>query len=403
MPGRHEPTIVEFPVPGRPNFHLVDDLHDDALRIACLTNFEQPGLEVEWTALHKRLRAMPFFSPAWVVSWWQSLRRDTALTRDSLRLFVVRDARGALVGVAPMMLTERRIAGVAVARTLHFIGADPNITEVRGMLVAKEDEARMVAALYDEIDRRREHDRLIWSGLAEDGAASLASAAPEACGASTVSVLIVPLPASWDTFKSALPRNTREALRKCYNSLGREKLTPSLRVHDTLDTICPTLDRFFALHASRAAVEDGVVHRDCFDSAEARDFIRTLVCRLAPRGIVRMFELEVNGKVVAMRIGFLYGGGIYLYYAGYDPTWGKYSVMTTLVAEALKHAIELGLPFANLSTGLDRSKMRWRPDETRLESLIVISATPRARLAIRFESLTHRTRLLRDRLARGRR
>ena len=173
-------------------------------------------------------------------------------------------------------------------------------------------------------------------------------------------------------------------------------------VHDTLETIRPTLDRFFALHASRAAVEDGVVHRDCFDSAEARDFLCMFVDRIAPSGIVRMFELEVDGSVVAMRLAFLYGGGIYLYYAGYDPAWGKYSVMTTLVAEALKHAVSVGLPFANLSTGVDRSKMRWRPDETRLESLLVISSSPRARLAIRFEALTHRTRLLRERFARGR-
>ena len=377
-------------------------MHDDALRIACLTNFDQPGLEAAWLALHERVGAMPFFSPAWTVSWWYSLRRDTPLTRDSLRLFVIRDARGALVAVAPMMLTERRLVGVSIARTLHFIGADPNITEVRGMLVAHEDEARAVTALYGEIARRREHDRLIWSGLGPPGAAALATAAPGTCHEGTVSVLIVALPGSWDTFKSALPRNTREALRKCYNSLGRESLTYSLRVQDTLETIRPTLDRFFALHASRAAVEDGVVHRDCFDSAEARDFLRMLVDRLAPSGIMRMFELEVDGSVVAMRLAFLYGGGVYLYYAGYDPVWGKYSVMTTLVAEALKHTIGVGLTFANLSTGVDRSKMRWRPDETKLESILVFATTPRARLAIGLEALTQRTRLFRYRVARGR-
>jgi CelD/BcsL family acetyltransferase involved in cellulose biosynthesis len=381
---------------------MVDDATDGALHIACLTHFDHPGLEAEWAALHERLGAMPFSGPAWAVSWWHSLRRDAALTRDSLRLFVVRDERGALVAVAPMMLTERRLAGVSVARTLHFIGADPNITEVRGMLVAPEDEARTVAALYADIEKRREHDRLIWSGLSNAGGAPLASGAPGASHALTVSVLIVALPQSWDIFKSALPRNTREALRKCYNSLGRESLTPSLRVHDTLETISPTLDHFFALHASRAAVEDGVAHRDCFDTVEARDFLRALVTRLAPSGIVRMFALEVDGSVVAMRLAFLYGGGIYLYYAGYDPTWGKFSVMTTLVAEVLKHAIELGLPFANLSTGVDRSKMRWRPAETQFESILVISTTPRARMAIRFEALTQRTRFLRDRFARGR-
>ena len=50
-----------------------------------------------------------------------------------------------------------------------------------------------------------------------------------------------------------------------------------------------------------------------------------------------------------------------MYFSGYDLAWGRFSVMTTLVAEAIKWAIAERLRIFNLSTGNDVSKTRWRP------------------------------------------
>jgi CelD/BcsL family acetyltransferase involved in cellulose biosynthesis len=77
--------------------------------------------------------------------------------------------------------------------------------------------------------------------------------------------------------------------------------------------------------------------------------------------MVRVFQLEIAGQVVASRIGFIVSGSLYLYYSGFDPEWSKYSVMTTAVAEAIKYAIEQGLKTVNLSPGNDISKTRWGP------------------------------------------
>ena len=373
----------------------------EALSIACLTSFDAPGLERDWDALARRLAALPFMTYSWSHAWWQSLRRTSLLTRDSLRLFTIRNAQGALVAVAPMMLTERLVIGLPIARTLQFIGADPNITEVRGMLVAPVDEQRVVELLRQELALRAEYDRLIWSGLQADGAAVVALQAEQGSRLMPhVSMLVVELPDSWDAFKATLPRNTREALRKCYNSLARDGHSATLTVHTSHDAIRQALPRFFELHSSRAAVQDGVHHYDCFAGSDARAFVRGIVDDVAPTGTMRMFELEIGGVVVAARLAFMYGNGIYLYYAGYDPGWGRYSVMTTLVAEILKHSMEQGLRFANLSTGIDRSKMRWRPAETRFETLLVAANTSRASVALRVEALTTRGRMLRGRLAR---
>jgi CelD/BcsL family acetyltransferase involved in cellulose biosynthesis len=55
--------------------------------------------------------------------------------------------------------------------------------------------------------------------------------------------------------------------------------------------------------------------------------------------------------------------------------------MTTVVAEALRYAIEHRLRSANLSTGNDVSKTRWGPSETVYRDAVTVSPTMRAQLA----------------------
>jgi CelD/BcsL family acetyltransferase involved in cellulose biosynthesis len=341
-------------------------------------------------------------SRIWAESWWMTLRRQSPWVNDSLRLYSVRDESGALIAIAPMMLTARTAAGIAFARTLQFIGADPNITEVRGPLVAPDDEKRVTEALATHLAQTPGYDRLLWHGLRAGGAAAASMRAmPGAVEGYATPMFTVTLPDSWETFKRALPRNTREALRKCYNSLARDGHSYEFRSLETADAIGGSLDLFVRLHSQRAELTDTVRHRDCFATQQAQAFLRTLTERLAPTGVMRMFQLEVDEQVVAMRLAFLYDGGVYLYYSGYDPAWSRYSVMTTLVAEALKHGIASGFRFANLSTGVDRSKLRWRPEESQFASVVLTRATPRAKLAARVESLTVGARAMRDRLLRS--
>jgi len=88
----------------------------------------------------------------------------------------------------------------------------------------------------------------------------------------------------------------------------------------------------------------------------------------------------ISGNVVASRIGFQNGDQIYLYYSGYDPSWSKYSVMTTLVVETIKWSIEQRLAIVHLSTGSDVSKLRWGPVQTRYVALTEVRRSWRARL-----------------------
>ena len=111
---------------------------------------------------------------------------------------------------------------------------------------------------------------------------------------------------------------------------------------------------------------------------------------MAGRDQVRIFELEVDGNVVASRMAFLLGDELYLYYSGYDLAWRKHSIMTTLMCECFKWAIERGVKVVNLSKGKDPSKLRWRGREVMFHDALLMSPTRRGRLISRAYNLLSR-------------
>jgi CelD/BcsL family acetyltransferase involved in cellulose biosynthesis len=189
------------------------------------------------------------------------------------------------------------------------------------------------------------------------------------------------LPATWAEFRATRGRNIKESLRKCYNSLEREGRTFRLDVADKPHEVDAALANFFRFHAARATVANGVHHHDIFNTPEARRFLLDVCHRFAERGTLRVFQLRVDERIVAVRIGFVVAGTLYLYYSGFDPEYGKYSVMTTTVAEAIKYAIASGFARVHLSTGSDVSKTRWSPETVVVRHALLISPSKRAEVA----------------------
>ena len=140
--------------------------------------------------------------------------------------------------------------------------------------------------------------------------------------------------------------------------------------------------RFLALHAARADAKGMIDQLDKFAQVrDARPSCGDYLQGAADGGELRIFELEIGGAVVASRVAFLIASDLYLYFAGYDPAWKSYSVMTVLMTEVLKWALAHGVERVNLSTGRDQSKERWKPREVLFGSAVQISPTWRARTA----------------------
>jgi len=344
------------------------------------------ALAPEWRALFDATGCrLPFHAVEWAQAWWRHLHRNGRATRDTLQLRAVRDAGGQLVAVAPLMLTERPATGPLRARNLQFLGADGNLTEVRGLLCAPGAEKDAHAALRAELESGgTAWDWVQWSGMPPElfpADVGLDPAKVETLDPRDEHVL--EMPDSFETFKSNLKRNVRESLRKCYNSLKRDKHDFTFEVKKGQEDVPGALAKLFELHAARAGVTDTIRHRDVFDGEAERGFMHEVCGAFAAQGRFRAFSVVIGGAVVATRIGFQFGNAWYLYYSGYDPKWSDYSVMTTCLAEALKHAVEQGIKTVSLSTGTDQSKSRWGGKVIPRQEWIQLRGTRRAQVAYR--------------------
>jgi CelD/BcsL family acetyltransferase involved in cellulose biosynthesis len=337
-------------------------------------------LQIEWRAL-EAYAATPFGTWDWAVAWWAQLREEKLGVTDSLSIRTVRTQEGRLVAVAPMLISRRPSLGPIRVRQLQFFGADPNITEQRGLLALPGWQGQAYRALLDHaLEHAGDWDCMLLSGVPVDLDFGAPQRSPDFEWRGQTADYTLALPSSWEAFRAALPRNIKESLRKCYNSPKRDGLEFRLEVADKLDAVEPALEQFFQLHAARAQLKDTIAHNDAFATQEAREFLKDVCRRFAERDALRIFQLRHGKRVVAVRIGFIAGDTLYLYYSGYDPEFAHYSVMTTTVAEAIQYGIKHRFSKINLSTGKDVSKARWGPSEHVTRHALVMSSSRRAKI-----------------------
>lgn len=342
------------------------------------------GLAREWDELDARLiPRTPFTSALWNQLWWKHHGSSGLMVRDDLFVHTVRDDEGRLVAVAPMMLTRRPSVGPVQGRVLQCFGADPNITEIRGIVCRPQDGAAALGALGRHFAAGRVGwDWIDWGTVREDGTSREEVMRVGAIGwERRLPNYYLPLPGSWDELRSRLGRNVKESLRKCRNSLRRDGHTCELRVVERADQLDPALETLFRLHQARAESNAPCKHTNVFARPKDRAFLAEYCRELALRQQLCLFQLVIAGQVVATRLGFLLGDELYLYYSGYDMEWARYSVMTSLLAEAIRWAIARQLLTVGLSTGEDVSKTRWNPQAVTYRSAIQLGRHWRSRAA----------------------
>lgn len=323
------------------------------------------ALEREWNALATAHGdGLPFRTWEWSAAWWRCFAERGVAVKDSLYMAAFRGPGGELVAIAPLMLVRRPGMGPALLRSVEFLGADPYVTELPGVLADRACESGVYAALVAHLRLRQdEWDRVRWRGVPDGGPGHhVLAATGDAHLLDETPSYRLEVAGTWDAFRASRPRNLKESLRRCHNSLRRDGYTGELNVVRAPADVPAAVERFLRLHRSRSEAEDLPFHGNVFGDPAAQAFLREVCGRLAARDSVRVFELHVGGEVVAVRLGFVIGDTLYLYFSGFDPAWARYSVMTTTVAEAIRHAFEHGdLRFVNLSTGTDEAKLRWRP------------------------------------------
>ena len=323
----------------------------------------------------------PFALHEWHLAWCHHFLSCSPHIQDEPLFYVLRNSEDVCVAIVPFIVSRRRVGPLKVA-SVNLLGADPAITELRAPMVDPDYEYLTASAVQERLATAGDWDWVHWTGISNAFGEALAVRG-NLQWQPALSDYVLDMAPTWEEFRLRLKRNIRESLRHCYNSLKRDHHHFELQVIEDPAKIRPGLDRFLELHTMRANLKSTVIHPNRFANQVCRNFLYEVCERLAGRGVVRLFQLKVGSEVVAMRIGFVVGESLYLYYSGFDPAWSRYSVMTTTLAEAIKYAIAQGLKTVNLSPAKDISKIRWSPRRVDYQSAYEHSGRLRSRLARR--------------------
>jgi CelD/BcsL family acetyltransferase involved in cellulose biosynthesis len=323
----------------------------------------------------------PFALHEWHLAWCRHFLNCNPRIQDEPLFYVLRNSAGNCIAIVPFIISRRRVGPLKIA-SVNLLGADPAITELRAPMVDPDYEYLTAGAVQHHLATVGDWDWVHWTGISKAFGEALA-AGGDLHWQPALSDYLLDMAPTWEEFRRRLKRNIRESLRHCYNSLKRDNHRLELQVIEDSAEVSQGLDRFLELHIMRAKLKSTVMHPNRFESQVCRIFLYDVCARLATRGVIRLFQLKVGSQVVAMRVGFVVGGSLYLYYSGFDPAWARYGVMTTTVAEAIKYAIAHGIKTVNLSPAKDISKTRWSPRQVDYRSAYEQNRRLRSRLARR--------------------
>lgn len=301
------------------------------------------ALTDDWLALYHHVQppAGPFVTPLFQASWW-----DVFDGAPDPHLLSVRDG-AALIGVAPLARSGSVMA---------FLG-DHNVSDYMDLLAALGREAEVVEAVLDHFDTDGVQQADL-RGLAESSATL--RCIPDAARrrgwtvqAETEAVCpTLPLAADWDSYVASLRGRYRREVRRKLRNLVDGGARVGLDVADEADGIMaglPTLLTFMS--ESR---ED----KAAFLTEQMAAFFHTLVSRLAPAGMLRLFFLKLDGVRVAAVLCFVHNDHLLMYNSGYDPQYRNLAVGLASKVLCLRDAIARGMTAVNFLRGEEDYKFQ---------------------------------------------
>jgi CelD/BcsL family acetyltransferase involved in cellulose biosynthesis len=343
-------------------------------------------LRPEWTALFESSRVPnPFAHPDWLILWAQHFA-------DPFDLYVLAIRSGnELVGVAPFFRRSVSLVGGRVT-CLRMLGGGRNskLTEMPQVLTAPRQSRRILRALVGHLCANGgDWDWVeIELGLTQ-GWFEREWIPMHGVGSGSVPIhkgvrafVVLPLAPTWEVQRAQLKRNVKESIRRGANRLGREGHDWRIVEPDgSKQSLERSLATLIELHKARARLTGTEPHSDYFDNRREEAFLYDVGRRMHPSGSFTPLVLEVDGEEVAARLVLDTADAAFFSVSGSDPAWWRYSAGTTLLAGALRRAIERGETIANLSHGPDVSKLRWSEEIQYAHSFLLVGERLRSRVA----------------------
>ncbi len=295
---------------------------------------ELEALAVDWRALWMADEKATYFqSPDWLLPWWRHF--------GSGELFVVASRSGPeLRALLPMLVLRDEDESLGI-----FIGTGHS--DYLNVI------ATDAAALPPVIEALAAHDCQLWDlqQLPPDSMLVTVGAAPF-----TDHVEDHDICPRLD-LRSQADRSSAHS-RKKLRYLERALATAGSIEWIDADTsnLDALLDGLFTLHAARWKRRDlpGVL-----DDSATQSFHREVARRALASGVLRMYALSLDGRLIGVWYGFAAKGTTSFYLSGFDPACEKLSIGSQLIARAMDAAIREGATTFDFLRGAEEYKHAW--------------------------------------------
>lgn len=339
------------------------------------------ALEAEWNTLLSASSAdCLFLTWEWISSWI-----EIAGANVDPWFVVVRDAGDGLVGVAPFYLAHTRLLGVVGFRTLRIASDHATGFEYGDWIVDASVEREVYAEIGHELARRRRAWDIIWMPRMSGWSGALERITRAADDASLPwherphPFSAVPLPSSLAEYEEGMSSNRRQQMRrKKRKLLGTDGV--SIKACERTEDLPAFLDKLFELHHRRRMLLDdpGTFER----KPATASFYRAFAARALDRGWLRLIAMLQGDDIVAIQIGYAYGGVFHQLQEGFDPDYvdGAGNVLRHIVIE---QCIDEGLGAYDFLGGFTEHKRRWGAELREGHDLIIGSPRIKSRLLLR--------------------
>lgn len=322
--------------------------------------FPEP-LAREWDELATRMEAVPFIRPAWVAAWWRAFGSGRLEIR-TLR----RDGR-----LAAVMPVVHRLGSLKSATNYHTPCSD---------LLAEDRTAasELGATLFTGKPLRVSITSL-------DSLSTSFKACRQEAEKAGYKVVVRPFQRSpyldvkgdWNEYESRLSRSLAADLRRSLRRLGRHgKVT--VKIANGRDRLEDLLREAFDVEAAGWKGMGGTAIKSL---PKTRRFYTDVARWAAVQGMLRLFFLRLDRRILAMFYGLEERGICHLLKGGYVPAYRRFSPGKLLMRAVVTHCFATGLSRLELHGDADPYKLGWTSAVHERKRFEAFSPSPAGRLA----------------------
>ncbi|MDC0357505.1 GNAT family N-acetyltransferase [Oligoflexia bacterium] len=304
-----------------------------------------------WNALVDRSETRTVYQTfEWHEAWWHSFGGEHKLH------VVLMSKEQELVGIAPLMLTNKRVNGLR-EKVLSFIGAENYASDYCDFIVASDDPTILQKMLawqeehapaWTQIDLKNLPSHSRHRTLLEDYCNQASWRVDSSIFAETPTRI---LGNRDDDLKAA----NKKSLKRHFNYFKRSGELKFRHCQSEAE-ILEHLNVFFKQHIERRAETDTPSQ---FLAANQRAFYERLVPALFSKDWLRFSVLFYNDTPIAFHFGFQFEGSYIWYKPAFDISYFKRSPGEVLLKYLLEYAIEEDLKEFDFTVGGEHFKYRF--------------------------------------------